>query len=72
MQSVSIVELPQGGWRIRVSEANGSYRLVGRFATAVDAARVARRNGFEPEVEAPAAAAQLEFGFAPTELALSA
>ena len=71
MQTVSIVELPQGGWRLRVSEPDGSYRLVGRFASEVDAARVARFNGFAVEIESTAAVAQLEFGF-DSPLALSA
>ncbi|MGF1453451.1 MAG: hypothetical protein ACFB21_15420 [Opitutales bacterium] len=72
MQSVSIVELPHGGWRLRVSEADGSYRLIGRYATASDAARTARLNGFQPEFEASDELAQLEFTFEQGKLALSA
>ena len=72
MQSVSIVELPQGGWRLRVSEVDGNYRMVGRYATATDAARVARTNGYSPVLDTAASDSQLEFPFSQTGVALSA
>ncbi len=72
MLTVTIAESPHGGWRLRINSPEASDRWIGHYATAEDASRMARRNGFTPLIESYDADAQLEFSFWSTPLARSA
>lgn len=63
MNTIKVLETAQGGYRLRVDQPDGSYALAGHYATAADAARVARNNGYVPQFELVSDIIQLELAF---------
>ncbi len=60
---VTILEMPQGGYCLRMSSDSDVLHTAGSYPTAEDAARIARMNGYETRIEASTDILQMEFGF---------